>query len=80
MPISFEQQIQQYQRQLKQKQENAAELRGQKAQLIKQLEAEGCKDIAEAELQIKEEQEKIEYLQAELEAGIKRLEEEYQWD
>ena len=63
-----------------QKQEEAAELRGQKSQLIKQLEAEGCKDIAEAELQIKEEQEKIKYLQTELEVGIKKLEEDYQWD
>ena len=79
MATSEEIKLQKMQRQIKENQEEAAELRGQKTQLMKQLHAEGCESLEEAESMIADLSEKIESLQEELQKGIRKLEEGYQW-
>ncbi len=56
-----------------------AELNGEKKQLLKQLQDEGCKSIADAEKQIKKEERNVTRLEKELEVNLKALESDYDW-
>ena len=74
-----ENQLKEMQRKLADKKEDAAELRGEKTTLVKQLKAEGCKDASAAEKEAKAEATKAEKLRVELKTGIDKLEEDYEW-
>lgn len=56
-----------------------AELNGEKKQLLKQLEDEGCKSTAGAEKEIKKEERKIVKLDKQLVQVVEKLEADYEW-
>lgn len=66
-------------KQVQDKKEKTAELRGRKTQLLKQLEAEGCETVEDAEKIIAQEEKKIQKAQIQLEKEMKKLEEDFVW-
>ena len=64
---------------LAEKKEKAAELRGEKVSLTKQLTEEGCKDITSAEKEADKEERQAAKLQEEFDQKVNELETEYDW-
>jgi hypothetical protein len=56
-----------------------AELRGQKTQIQKQMQEEGCETAEDIELEIAKEEKKIKKLNSEIETAVENLENDYDW-
>lgn len=61
------------------RQTELAELRGQKNQLLKQMEEEGCQDFADLEAEITKEERNIRRLDKQIEKEMESLEANYDW-
>lgn len=76
----MEQKIKQMIKKVAARKTELAELNGEKKQLLKQLEDEGCKSTAGAEKEIKKEERKIAKLEKELTGAVEKLETDYEWE
>lgn len=64
---------------LQERKTELAELNGEKKQLMKQLESEGCATLEDIETEIEKEKEKVEKLEQQIQVGLESLEDDYDW-
>ena len=75
----MEQKIEAMIKQVAKRKTELAELRGEKTQILKQMELEGCKTAEDIEKEISKEEKKISKLFSQIEADVKDLESDYDW-
>jgi len=67
-------------RKLADRREEVAGLKGEQQQILKQLQAEGCATVEEAESEAEKEQKKGEKLRSKLNTELAKLEKDYGWE
>ena len=74
-----EQKIQEMVRKVAKRKTEVAELRGEKTQIIKQMQEEGCETLEDIEKEIIKEERKVKKLSTQIEAGLADLEKDFDW-
>lgn len=74
-----EQKIQEMVRKVAKRKTEVAELRGEKTQIIKQMQEEGCETLEDIEKEITKEERKVKKLSTQIEAGVADLEKNFDW-
>jgi len=74
-----EQKIQEMIKKVAKRKTELAELKGEKNQIQKQMQAEGCETLADIEKEISKEERKIKKLSGQIEADVAALEVDYDW-
>ena len=75
----MEQKIEAMIKQVAKRKTELAELRGEKTQILKQMNEEDCKTAEDIEKEITKEERKITKLSSQIEADVKSLESDYDW-
>ena len=77
--MSSEQKIQEMIKKVTKRKTELAELRGEKTQILKQIQEEGCETLEDIEKEIDKEERKIKKLSTQIEADVVSLESDYDW-